>query len=79
MGVLLNACISFENGWNVPIPNENAENPEQVLEKVAQLESEADTAESVEVLLNTLKEVEVVLTIVTSDILSQVYYLARIL
>ncbi len=58
IGVLLNACVSFENGWNVAIPNENSENPEQILEKVAQLESEADNAESVELLLNTLKELE---------------------
>jgi tetratricopeptide (TPR) repeat protein len=58
IGVLLNACVSFKNGWNVPIPNENDENPEHVIEKVAQLESEATSAESLEVLLNTLKELE---------------------
>ncbi|MBN1789637.1 MAG: hypothetical protein JW830_04010 [Bacteroidales bacterium] len=58
IGVLLNACVSFEKGWDVAIPVENAENPEQIAEKVGQLESEAASAEAVEVLLNTLKELE---------------------
>lgn len=58
IGVLLNACVSFEKGWNAAIPIKNAGNPEQIAEKVAQLESEAASAEAVEVLLNTLKELE---------------------
>lgn len=58
MGVLLNACVSFEKGWNVAIPSKNDGNPEQIAEKFAQLESEAASAEAVEVLLNTLKELE---------------------
>jgi hypothetical protein len=58
IGILLNACVTFEKGWNTSIPAESDENPEQIAEKVAQLESEAGSAESVEVLLNTLKELE---------------------
>jgi tetratricopeptide (TPR) repeat protein len=58
IGVLLNDCVSFENGWNVAIPTESSGYPEQILEKVTQLESEAASAEAVEVLLNTLKELE---------------------
>ena len=58
IAVLMIACVSFENGWNLAVPEKNAENPEQILEKAAKLESEASSAESVEELLNTLKELE---------------------
>lgn len=59
IGVLLNACATFEHGWNYVIPSESSANPDQILERAGKIESEAASAADIELLIKTFKEVEI--------------------
>lgn len=55
--IVLSSCATFEPGWNTVEVKESNVHPEVIFAKADQFEENADTAEEVELLIETYKEV----------------------